>query len=298
MIKLHTDHYFHIGNTHLYSGKPCQDYAISDVNGDIAYGAVSDGCSTGRHTDVGSRILALSTATAIIDHWKISSNIFDDAVAKEVNLRQNLVLAGIRQTLGLIVDDMLATCAYAYITPLGGVAHIHGDGVIALKYRDGHIVMTRYDWEDNTPFYPAYNEAELDQFIKAHGSDLAAHRLKSETWTLDTEGEFIDHVKAEYSLSEGIRGVTIEIPVESLFKEIEFIGVCSDGVTQVDQLDWKDAVAKFMAFKNTTGEFAKRRMIRVIKDVQKIGKGPLDDISYSVIRVEQVEEVEVPDEQV
>jgi len=60
-------------------------------------------------------------------------------------------------------------------------------------------------------------------------------------------------------------------------------------VTQIDGVDWKDAVVQFLAFKNTAGEFAKRRMIRGIKDANKKGRGPFDDISYAVIGVQQIE---------
>ena len=296
MIKLHTDHYFQIGGAHLTSGKPCQDYAISGTLENIALAIVSDGCSTGRHTDVGSRVLALSTAAAIREHWNVNRNTRGRMVPEEVNLRQKMVLAGTRQALGLVTKDMLATCAYVYVSPMGGFVNMQGDGVVALKYRDGRIGMYRYEWEKNLPYYPAYNENGLPEFIKAHGDDLEALRLSQEKLERRTDGEFTSADITEYSLRKGIQGITIDISQEDLNSEIEFIAVFSDGVTQIENLDWKEAVSTFLSFKNTTGEFAKRRMIRGIKDSQKIGKGPFDDISYAVIRVEKNEEEEVQDE--
>lgn len=287
MVKLYTDHYFHIGNVHLTSGKPCQDYAISDVHNDIALAVISDGCSTGGNTDVGARILALSTATAIREHWTVNRNALGQAVPQEINFCQKIVLAGTRQILGLLPSDMLATCIYAYISPLGGFIHVQGDGVVALKYQDGRIAILRFEWEDNTPFYPAYNENDLLNFIKAHGDDLKALRLSEKKWVQYDSGKLFES-DIKHSLSEGIQGITINISAETL-SELVFIAIFSDGITQIDNLDWKNSVTEFMAFKNTTGEFAKRRMIRGIKDVQKIGKGPIDDISYAVIRIEQIE---------
>lgn len=287
MINLTTDQYFHIGQTHLAGGKPCQDYTIAGVHERAAFAVVADGCSTGGHTDVGARILALSTAVAICEHWTITRAATDETVPQEVNVRQKVVLAGTRQTLGLQSQDMLATCVYAYLTPNGGFVHVQGDGVIAIQYRSGLLVMSRFDWEDNTPFYPAYSEAGLQSFIRKHGSNLDASRFSEETWICDENGEFSSKPNVEHSLSVGIRGVTKQISSESLNGDIAFVAVFSDGVTQIDEIDWKRAVQSFMTFKNTAGEFAKRRMIRGIKDTQKAGKGPLDDIAYAVIRVEE-----------
>lgn len=297
MLKLHTDHYFYIGGVHFTNGKPCQDYAISGVQDNVALAIVSDGCSKGRHTDVGSRVLALSTAIAIREHWTVNRSALGDTVSEEVNLRQKMVLAGTRQALGLETKDMLATCVYAYISPLGGFVHIQGDGVVALKYRDGRIIMHRFEWERNTPYYPAYNESGLPDFIKAHGNDLNALRISQESCEREADGEFTSVDINEYTLKKGIQGITIDVSAEILSKDLAFVAVFSDGVTQIDNLDWKDAVNSFLAFKNTTGEFAKRRMIRGIKDAQKNGKGPFDDISYAVIRVENNKTEEAQDEQ-
>ncbi|MBU4331920.1 protein phosphatase 2C domain-containing protein [Patescibacteria group bacterium] len=289
MIQLHTDHYFHIGNKHLITGKPCQDYAISDVHNNVALAVVSDGCSTGRHTDVGSRILALSTATAIREHWTISCDALGEAVPQEISLRQRIVLSGTRQALGLQLDDMLATCVYAYVSPSGGFVHVQGDGVVAFKYRSGGIDMFRLEWEDNIPYYPAYYEGRLPKFIENHGGDLNALRLSRENCAWTPNEGFTTSDTDSYTLSGGIRGITIDLPAELLSQDLEFIAVFSDGVAQIEKLDWKKAVVIFMAFKNKIGEFAKRRMIRGIKDAQKDGKGLLDDIAYAVIRVEQSE---------
>lgn len=289
-IKLFTDHYFHIGGAHLTSGKPCQDYAISDVYEKMAFAIVSDGCSTGRHTDVGSRILSLSTASAIRDHWITRRKIDVIRSPAEIGIGQNIVLAGMQDALGLITEDMLATCIYAYISPQGGIVNVQGDGVVAVKYLDGRILMSNFEWLDNKPYYPAYKNGNLQNFINAHGGKLCKKRLREEVWMIDPDGENVPFDLNEYSLSLGLRGVTFDLTQKELKEKVEFIAVFSDGVTQIDGLDWKDAVENFLAFKNTTGAFAKRRMIRGIKDCQKNGKGPFDDISYAVVRVDAIKQ--------
>ncbi len=295
MVRLYTDHYFHIGKIHLVTGKPCQDYATSVVYDGAAIAIISDGCSTGGDTDIGSRILALSAAKAIREHWFFNRNIKETA-PWEINLSQKIVLTGIRQILGLQLKDTLATCVYAYISPLGGFVHVQGDGIVTLKYQNGRIVMSQFKWENNAPFYPAYEEVGLVNFLEAHGNNLNATRLSEERYVYETEGEFTALDTKYYTLSDGIQGITINIGAKALSEQLAFIAIFSDGVTQIENLDWKEAVVMFMTFKNATGEFAKRRMIRGIKDVQKIGKGPLDDIAYAVIRIEQTEIEEVGNE--
>jgi len=115
-MKFATDSYFHIGKIHLNNGKPCQDYALSDVFDDAALVIISDGCSTGGHTDVGARMLALSTAVAIREHWAVSRTVLGHTVPQEIGMRQKIAMAGSREILGLDQQDMLATCIYQYIT--------------------------------------------------------------------------------------------------------------------------------------------------------------------------------------
>jgi len=173
------------------------------------------------------------------------------------NLILSIGLSGIKQALGLNINDMLATCLYVYVSPLGGFIHVQGDGVIALKYRDGNIMMSRFEWQNNTPYYPAYHSNGLESFIKVHGDDLNAKCLTKKKCIQKSNGEFSKTKIDEYTLGQGIQGININIPVNSLLNHIEFIAIFSDGVTQIDKTDWKDAVSKFMAFKNTTGEFVK-----------------------------------------
>lgn len=284
MIELFTDQYFHIGGAHLTSGKPCQDYAISDVYEDMAFAIISDGCSTGRNTDVGSRVLSLSTASAMRNNWLTRQMINNDRTPSEISMRQHIVLSGIQESLDLINDDMLATCVYAYVSPTGGFIHVQGDGVVALKYDDGRVIVHNFEWSNNMPYYPAYKNGKLKQFIDAHGGDVDEICLQKEIWIIDGDGNAVQQDTCQYLLSQGVQGITIDISKADL-RTVKFIAVFSDGVTQIDSVDWKEAVKSFLAFKNTIGAFAKRRMIRGIKDMQKIGKGPVDDISYAVIRV-------------
>jgi len=290
MFRFSTDHYFHIGSAHYSSGKPCEDYALSGCNETVACAIISDGCSTGRHTDVGARVLTLSTLQAIRDHVKASGGALNTAVVS-ITSRQQQIIGTSRLILGLERSDMLATCGYVYVTQHGGYTHVQGDGVVALKYRNGEILMCRYEWADNTPFYPSYGDGDLNKFVEAHGGNLDAERLSSTMVVQKQNGSYAQIDSQKYSLRQGLEGVVFNILDKDL-DQVEFVAVFSDGVTQIDHVDWKDAVSAFLSFKNTAGDFAKRRMIRGVKDTQQSGKGPVDDISYAVVRIEKIEEGE------
>lgn len=276
-MKFTTDSHFLIGHAHFNAGKPCQDYALSGIHQDAAYAVVADGCSTGGLTDVGSRILALATVRALRS-WTDFPNSFGPG---EVSMARRDGVSQARFTLGLDRSDMLATCIYAYFTPKGGFIHLEGDGVIAIMYRNGEIKMSRYDWMDNTPYYPAYL-GNLDGFIQAHKGDLQAKRLTKENWIV-SNGTFEDIGGQEFTLSEGLQGITEEISSDTC-AEIEYVAIFTDGITQIAELEWKEAVVEALAFKSTEGEFAKRRLNRMLKDVHKKGHGPIDDISFAVIK--------------
>src|SRR3989338_401960 len=280
----YVDDYFHIGQMHLGSGKPCQDYSFSGVYGDAAFAIVSDGCSTGRHTDVGARVIALSTVNAV-QQWLKAADIPINKLGRLVTKQHNYAILKSCEAFNLQLPDMLATCLYACLTPTGGLIGIQGDGVIAKVYRDGSITLAAYRWDNNTPLYPAYAADNYNIFVKVHGNDSNLSPLQVEHHHYNALGDVQINLQS-ISLNEAIKGVTQKISGNEAM-ELSFLAVFTDGVMQVDGIDWNDAVLQLLAFKNVEGEFAKRRMIRFIKDAKTDGKkGPLDDISYAVIRID------------
>ncbi len=284
---LETDDFFHIGATHITAGQPCQDHALSGVYDGAAFAIVSDGCSKGRMTDVGARIITLSTAAAIKADWNVNKDRgrMSEATPVLVDRHQLTMLHEAQKLFSLERDDLLATCCYAYVTPKGGLVHIKGDGALALVFKDGTLRIARYEWQHNMPFYPIYSLEGQAVFVELHGGD-AKHNMviSEEAADRSPNGTWLRFASCTYSLESGIQGTTWFLP-EDLIKRLAYIAVFSDGVTQVEGMDWKEVIADLMAFKTTNGLFAKRRMIRFIQDARKTGKGPTDDISFAVIKL-------------
>ncbi len=286
-MRFFTDEYFHIGRAHLGNGQPCQDYALSKQTEKGAWAIISDGCSGGGKTDIGACLITLTTAKAI-------KNVLETPTGKEeeifpvVEKERQKTLAKLQMELDISLLDMLATCLYVFATPKKVVMHIAGDGVIAVKYRNGEIVLRNFEWAKNMPYYPIYQNGLLEQFIQAHGNNQDEKCLKEQRWFIDQSGDFYPCFNQKHSIRAGVQGLTISFSPEEL-EEIAFLAVFSDGVTQVDGVPAPEVVKRLLSFKNLTGVFAKRRMIRFIKNVQKIGRGPIDDISMAVIGLKKEE---------
>lgn len=265
-MRFHADNYFAIGAAHASAGLPCQDYAVCTTSGENAYAVVSDGCSTGDRTDIGARVVALAAIQAVLH----GSGIFGE--------QQPYLIRKAIDTLGLCQSDLLATCLFCSAGTNGGYFYIIGDGVVAMKLTDGQIIMHRLDWNHNTPFYPAYriDSRSEDAFFSKHGGPHA------EALNIETVLDDGSHSYTKTAM-EGSIGILFQFNT----RDVEFAALFSDGVTQIDGVDWKDAVREFLNFKTLTGEFVKRRAMRALKDMRDRGRGPVDDFSMAVIRVER-----------
>ena len=287
---MQTDNIYLIGKTHLKDGKPCQDYTLSSVVNDVGFAVVSDGCSSGGATDMGSRVIAYSARAAV---KSLPETLEDERhnIPLAIKEKQRSGILETCNTLGLVRNDMLATCIFAYFTSETGFVHVTGDGVVAYKTHSGNVYMYRYEWVDNTPFYLAYDVfSENDLFARTHGGDLNAIKLTCESWEHDSSTGHNVLQSTEITLAEGMQGVVLNfakgsrpIAVPHNIEDLEFIAIFSDGVTQIEGTDWKDAVVQLLAFKTVEGDFAKRRMNFYLRGLQKDNKGPADDIAYAVI---------------
>jgi hypothetical protein len=274
-----TDHIFHIGGQHLRNGMPCQDYALSGVTPHLAYAVVADGCSSGGKTDIGARVLALATAQVLAQHS--TANL---PAATDISAYQLATLKASQGLLGLQKDDLLATAGVAVVSAAAGATlSLWGDGVLATLSHTGELRLVRVEWANNMPYYPSYRLANLSAFIAAHGGEKAS----AMTITVATgrlEGPMTLDPSFTVSVTEGANGYHEHLTPEAL-NSSHFIAVFTDGVMQVEGLEWYEVARQLLLFKSTEGAFAIRRMNRFLRDAQSHGKGPQDDIGYAVIQL-------------
>jgi hypothetical protein len=310
--KFQPDHYFTIGSSHTRKGTSCQDHALSRLieSGEGAIASISDGCSTGGETDVGSRIITLSTLRGLdlclASALGVSEKTFCPAFAEQVAIaRRSVIMIG--QSIGVQRDDMLATSGYVVLTTEGGIAHITGDGVIGLRYKNGDIVYHRIEWVQNTPYYPIYLEEQNEPFIRAHGGDLSAKRMTVQVFQIPFNTvspkvflpeELIQ--TEEITLQDAMNGYTLYINKGDLERLSEVV-IFTDGVCQFRKVSGTeelipvaDTVRSLMAFKSTEGEFIKRRAMRFLKDAHIAGHSPCDDLGIAGIAIREVEEEPQP----
>ncbi len=287
-MKFRADHHFVIGGDHVTHGKPCQDHALSQANDDMAAIVVSDGCSSGGETDMGARLttfLLLQTIRGLDKENPDQGRIF---ASRQSAFSVAATLLGLRET------DMLATLLYAFLTPSGGHLYLHGDGVVARVFRDGTTMLSRFDWVNNMPFYPAYADmvGGTGRFVAAHGGDPSARLFTAEHWVRSPGSSWRKVSEEALTLEEGMRGVSIRFDAAAI-EETSAVAVFTDGVISVDGVDWKDAVLRLLDFKTTEGAFMKRRLSRALKEFGKEGNGPRDDLAGAVILITHDKEGEI-----
>ncbi len=276
-MKFRTDFGFHIGEQHLKNGKPCQDYAHAGMLTDTsAFAIVSDGCSSGGRTDIGARLMVLATEHALREQFSFME---DTAIA--VKAARDAYLRSWCDSLRLCEQDLYATGLAIVATEAGYGMLVAGDGVIAVKYGE-RIVVQKCEWQKNTPFYPAYNlfPGRRAAFVDLHGH--ADEALTAEMWDI-TETDACVISRKSYSAVGGSNEMYYTTPYEG---SPEFLAVMSDGVFQVDGVDWKDVVRELLAYKSVSGQFVVRRMNRFLSTVRQNGRGTLDDIACAVIHLD------------
>jgi hypothetical protein len=180
---------------------------------------------------------------------------------------------------------MLATQIFAVADASGeAFVSLYGDGGFAFIDVDGAMTLYTYEWKNNMPFYP---HEDRRRFIDFHGG-YSAPVFIQRSYQLTPEGEIAVALETELSAENGCNGVTFQL---NLIKQrTALICLFSDGIEQVDKMTTVEAVQGLTAFKNLSGEFVKRRLIRFDHNSKKNGSGPVDDLAMAVIAVDHEQE--------
>lgn len=288
-----SDSHFVIGGFHVKHKTPCQDHALCCMENTSRLIVVSDGCSTGGLTDIGSRIITCATIMA----FRLYADIGDmDPLSKRlphVMLNQIRVMAqSNKNMMGLVNKDLYATCVYALMTPTGGFVHVLGDGCVILKFSDGSIIAYTYEWQNNTPCYPIYEGEDLKKFIAVHKQfEEGDKSLTINKIMISPEGAVVSE-SSFLPIMEVFGGHVIPVTSEMIESGLECIAICSDGVESFVEKDRKipseEIIKQVVAFKNLNGDFVKRRLTRLLADYAKVEIRPYDDFAVAAITLNQI----------
>jgi hypothetical protein len=245
-----TDAVFKIGASH----RVCQDYALAKP--DSVH--LSDGCSSGRNTDIGSRFLT----------WLLAHNpSYADSTEEG-----NSVIQSYGITLGLTRDDLVAT----YLEAREHTALILGDGYI-FQHVNNCLRLYEYKYTSNAPFYLAYKIFnDMDKWEQ----QFPDNKCELTEYVFDDKLNLVEKYDTENTFQEG----TFKL----IEKDCKYYGIASDGLSSFQDsnknpIGLDKVVPILFNFKNLNPGFLQRRVQMAEKEFAKLGWSHYDDLSMGVI---------------
>ena len=258
---IHCDSFLTIGSQH----KICEDYILSG-NEPFPYIVLSDGCSSSLNTDTGARILCQIAKRFLMKEWNYLDRINHHDMGMWILHNAEAVV----KFLGMNLTCLDATLIVAYEVNDMIKVHMYGDGVVISQHPDGQLQLESISFEGNAPFYLSYRmHSDRLEVYESESHNQLYTTIKENGGGITTSGYYSNEIELSFTPSE-----------ENL------IFVCSDGIESFTQrhnllskVEVLELAKRFAAFKNTKGEFLKRRMNKELKLLDREGYTHFDDLS-------------------
>lgn len=280
-MKMQADHVFVIGDSH----KVCDDYAWSKSSGNSSIAIVSDGCSGSEDTDIGARILVRHAAIKFGSRDRFLENEMSSC-----DFDQIIFLADqSRRVLGLDQSVLDATLLGVLGWEMDGEnlakVFVCGDGFVASKV-ENRLTIYKHVAHNGYPLYLSYrlNRNRFNSVLGISGYGL----VNRVNYFLGDDKEafpgFIIEEKNNKDKMSPFWYPSLEAK--------GIVAVFSDGVdtfTDKDgyEIDPVSVIWELMSFKNTKGEFVKRRMQGFLRSAKKLGWKHSDDISMAAVNFDE-----------
>lgn len=270
---MNTDVYFTQGSTH----RICEDYALASEKQVV----ISDGCSTGTHTDFGARLLA---AAAMQQNRQSLRN--------EERWSRILASADVyRKSVGLPVQSLAATLLIARWIDNANpsiAVDIIGDGsIMARRREDGVYDVYNVNFPSGAPYYLRYHLSDEDH--KLWGEKFGWER-KCSSWKWAPGWE---QPKKESEIVFGKEETGVIVGVYNFPLEIyDLVAITSDGAEsflttaesgETRRVSMFEIFQEVLAFKNTRGEFVHKRCVKAFRQFRESGWENADDFSLAAI---------------
>lgn len=285
-MEVQIDGIFLIGKSH----KVCEDYMIHGEK-PLPHIIISDGCSSSKDTDVGSRLLGLAAKQTLLRFHKEGCLFTEDeelsTPERVAARRQAYIDFGVEAiqrarfsgaTLGVDRTTIDATLMVAFIHKGKIFSYTYGDGY-KYEVNQDYEIFTEYHFTNGAPFYLSYwidrerKNGYIEQKLKEKNCLTIRQILGSQ--------ESVDSVPYDEVLYS-----THPIDKVSLFM------IASDGAEQVmnvqkQKMPPEAIMKKFAAFKQVTGKFLQRRVSAELRSLDKKGFHNHDDLAVGCFLVER-----------
>ena len=267
---MNSDSRFLIGHSHHI----CEDYALSGRCDGFQYAIISDGCSSSKDVDIGARILAKSAEKVIhtISHYITFQNSLYNMVGDMIISNAAMIV----RSMGMDDTVLDSTLLFAICKEerreesTECMLYAYGDGGFSYYDYEGCLHFIDIEFPSGAPFYLSYrlDKKRMVQYKEKFGMQV---NIKH-TWGNEVE-EFTPH------LIPYLADVSFTPLINS------YVSVMSDGIKTFHNNETIKMVQEFMAFKNSQGEFVKRRMNAIKRRCLREGIVYDDDISMASIYV-------------
>jgi hypothetical protein len=264
---MNTDTAFVIGNTHTV----CQDYATHlSAEGENQI-IICDGCSSSPMTDVGARLLALTSVflmnselDSLKDIIKLAPAVIRQRYAFELRMNPNM---------------FDSTLLIAKVHDKKVKVLMIGDGVLVCQLRDySEIISVVYP--EGYPYYVSYklDKTREESFKAIKQIPYWEEHSFTNRYDLLFENRHYFENDTRYLFYR-------EFDIE----DFDYITLFSDGIhsflnTETRKpIKFTDVVHEITDFKLPTGKFVQRRLNKFEKDCKKLGWEHYDDLSMGTI---------------
>lgn len=284
---MNVDAAFTIGKSH----QVCEDFAITKQIDDKLFGVLCDGCSSSPLTDVGARLLALTSMDLMLQgNKKGYRNYFLPSRTETCSSFYTDVKFKLKDLLFhnkfLQNNNLDATVFSMQYVPAEKKVHIYtvGDGFVVAKHKTLGTAIYSITYPTG---YPRYLSYELDANRKKEYEKQDQGAELAECWY--PSFSFFEELKINKLIIEKEKRLTFDFQFD---KNFEWISIFSDGVDSFREkqengtfkkVHYTEVIKELTAFKSYKGEFVKRRFNRFVKDCEKRGWLHDDDVSMSTI---------------